>query len=232
MNGVPRRAMVLAAGRGRRLRPLTDRLPKPLIEVGGRPLIVHHLLALRAAGVEEVVINLGWLGAKLRAALGDGRAWGLRLYYSDEGERPLETAGGIARALDRLGPAPFIVVNGDVYTDYPFARLPAEPAGLAHLVLVDNPPHHPGGDFALNAGRVTADSNPRLTYAGIGVFRPALFADLPPGPQPLAPLLRRAMAAGQVSGEHWRGLWCDVGSPERLAALRARLAGARGDGDG
>jgi len=212
------RAMILAAGRGERLRPLTDRLPKPLVAVGGRPLIEHHLHALARAGITEVVVNLAHLGAQIRARLGDGARFGLAIRYSDEGGRGLETGGGIHRALPLLGTEPFLVVNADVYTDYPFGALPLlAPGDLAHLVLVDNPPHHPQGDFHLDgAGRVHAEGAPRLTFAGIGVYRPELFRDCAPGAFPLAPLLRAAMAAGRVSGEHYRGRWVDVGTRERL----------------
>lgn len=221
------RAMILAAGRGERMRPLTDDCPKPLLAVGGRPLIERHLEALAAAGFDEVVINLAWLGDRVRAHVGDGGRWGLRVRYSDEGERGLETAGGIVRALGMLGDAPFVVVNGDVLTDFPFARL-ALPAGhLAHLVLVDNPREHPEGDFGLEGGRVVNAGGRRLTFAGIGVYDPALFAGLGDGPAPLAPLLRAAAGAGRVSGERHAGLWHDIGTPARLAEVEAALAGPR-----
>lgn len=219
--------MILAAGRGERMRPLTDATPKPLLEVGGRALIHRHLDALAAAGVERVVVNTAWLGEQIRASLGDGSAWNLELVYSPEPPGALDTGGGIHQALPLLGPEPFWVVNGDIYTDYPLERLPRQPAALAHLVLVDNPDHHPEGDFHLRGSRVEASANgPRLTFAGVGCYRPALFADCRPGCFPLAPLLRDAMAGGRVTGEHYRGRWCDVGTPERLErldqALRAR----------
>ncbi len=217
------KAMILAAGRGERMRPLTDRTPKPLLEAGGRPLILWQIEALREAGFRELVINLAHLGDRLQAALGDGAAFGVRIAYSPEPEGALETGGGIRHALPLLGPAPFLVVNGDIWTDYDYARLPAEPEGLAHLVLVDNPPHHPEGDFALQAGRVLPEGEPRYCFSGIGVYRPELFADLPEGRFPLAPVLRRAMAAGRVTGEHHAGLWSDVGTPARLAELDRRL---------
>lgn len=220
------RAMILAAGRGERMRPLTDERPKPLLTAGGRPLIDRHLEALAQAGFTDVVINLAWLGDAIRAHVGDGSAWRLRVQYSEEGERGLETLGGIVRALPLLGDAPFVVVNGDVFTDYPLARL-RPPDALAHLVLVDNPPQHAGGDFALTGGRVRASDGQRLTFAGIGVYRPELFHGQSDGPAPLGPLLREAIARGQVSGEHYRGVWQDIGTPERLAALDAALAGAR-----
>lgn len=221
------KAMILAAGRGERMRPLSDDCPKALLAVGGRPLLERHLEALAAAGFDEVVINLAWLGERIRAHVGDGTRWGLRVRYSDEGERGLETAGGIVRALGLLGDAPFAVVNGDVLTDFPFARL-ALPAGYrAHIVLVDNPPEHPAGDFGLDGGRVVNTGGTRLTFAGIGVYDPALFAGLADGPAPLAPLLRAAAAAGRVSGERYAGLWRDIGTPARLAEVEAELAGAR-----
>lgn len=212
------RAMILAAGRGERLRPLTDRLPKPLIRVGGKPLIRHHLERLAAAGIEEVVINLGWLGEQIRALLGSGSALDLSIQYSEEPPGALETAGGIVQALPLLGSEPFLVVSADIYTAYPFERLlersHSEPA---HLVLVDNPPHHPRGDFKLEKGRVVAGTSHRLTFSGIARFDPALFADLSPGRRPLRPVLEAAIAEGQVSGERYSGPWADIGTPERLA---------------
>jgi MurNAc alpha-1-phosphate uridylyltransferase len=216
-------AMILAAGRGERMRPLTDDRPKPLLDVGGRPLIDWHLGALARAGFTRVVINTAWQGRKLRAYVGDGGAWGLDVRYSDEGGRALETAGGIAQALPLLGPDPFAVINGDIYTDYPFEDLALPTGRLAHLVLVDNPPQHPDGDFALDGARVTTDTNTRLTFAGIGVYRPALFSGLPRHPLRLAPILRRAIEAGLVSGEHYRGAWHDIGTPERLRELDRQL---------
>lgn len=218
------RAMILAAGRGERMRPLTDTTPKPLLPVAGRPLIAHHLAALAAAGITEVVINHAHLGDRIERVLGDGRDHGLAIRYSAEPEGALETGGGILQALPLLGDAPFVVVNGDVWCDFPFARLPARPDGLAHLVLVDNPPHHPRGDFALAAGRVRAHDGEALTYSGIAVLDPALFAGHAPGRFPLAPLLRAAIDHDAVSGEHWRGRWVDVGTPERLRELDAVLA--------
>lgn len=217
-----RTAMILAAGRGERMRPLTDRVPKPLLEAGGQPLIGHHLAALARAGVRDVVINHAHLGAKIEAALGDGAAYRLRIRYSPE-EAALETGGGIFRALPLLGPAPFIVVNGDVWTDFDPARLHLAESDLAHLVLVDNPTHHPAGDFVLEGDRVRDAGGPRLTFGGLGVYRPTLFDGCAPGRFPLAPLLRSAMATGRVGGEHHRGLWVDVGTPERLAALDRAL---------
>jgi len=217
------KAMLLAAGRGERMRPLTDTMPKPLLEVAGKALIEYHLEALHRAGIEEVVINHAWLGEVIETRLGDGRRYGLHLVYSPEIPAALETAGGIIQALPLLGDAPFLVINSDIWTDYPLRHLPCEPDGLAHLVLVDNPPQHPAGDFHLEDGRVHAEGEPRLTYSGIGVYRPDLFAGLAPGVRPLAPLLREAMQAGQISGEPYSGAWFDVGTPERLAALDRRL---------
>ncbi|WP_297527390.1 N-acetylmuramate alpha-1-phosphate uridylyltransferase MurU [Thiohalobacter sp.] len=218
------KAMILAAGRGERMRPLTDRTPKPLLEAGGQPLIVHHLRALAVAGIRELVINHAHLGAQIEATLGDGSRFGVRIRYSPEPEGALETGGGILQALPLLGEAPFLVINGDVWADVDYAALAAAPEGLAHLMLVDNPPHHPEGDFHLDAaGRVHAEDSPRLTFGGIGVYRPELFAGCRPGRFPLAPLLRNAMAAGQVTGWHHHGDWIDVGTPERLVQLRRRL---------
>ncbi|MCC5810913.1 MAG: nucleotidyltransferase family protein [Ectothiorhodospiraceae bacterium] len=217
------RAMVLAAGRGERMRPLTDHTPKPLLHVGGRPLIAWHLDRLARAGFRDVVVNLAWLGDSIRDALGDGSPWGLRLRYSPEGDYGLETGGGIHRALGLLGPEPFLVVNGDIWTDIDFGSLAVPPPGLAHLVLVPNPEHHPGGDFVLKQGQVGEGAGERLTFSGVGVYRPELFADCSPGVFPLAPLLRRAMAAGRVTGESHRGRWFDIGTPERLQALDLQL---------
>ena len=215
------KAFILAAGRGERMRPLTDHTPKPLLAVRGKPLIEWHLEKLAAAGVEQVIINLGWLGEKIRQHLGDGARFGLRIEYSDEGWPALETGGGIHQALPLLGDQPFLLVNGDVFTDIGFAPLLAR--GLqrdeqAHLLLVPNPPQHPKGDFALHGGRVL-DAEPRLTYSGIAVLHPQLFAGCKAGAFPLAPLLKRAIAAGQVSGACHLGQWSDVGTPERLAGL-------------
>lgn len=233
-----RRALVFAAGHGERMRPLTEHTPKPLLMAGGRRLIEWHLEKLAAAGFDEVVINTAHLAAQFPATLGDGSRWGLRLVYSHEGDEPLETGGGMLHALAHLGEEPFAVVNGDVWTDLDFAGLPVEPAGAAHLVLVDNPPQHPHGDFHLDAdGRVHVDGEPRLTYAGIGVYRPSLLTrwqdDLAAaghawnGTTPprfaLVHLLHEAMRRGEVSGQHHHGRWTDVGTPERLAKLDAAL---------
>lgn len=224
--------MILAAGRGERLRPLTDRMPKPLLEAGGKPLVCWHLERLAAAGCREVVINVSHLGERIVERLGDGSAWGLRIAFSRE-PQPLETAGGMAQARALLGPDPFLVVNGDVYCEVDLARLrrSALGGGLAHLVLVPNPPHHPAGDFTLDAGRIGNGAAPRYTYAGIAVIAPALFASVEAGIKAqLAPLLRAAAERREVSGELFEGMWQDVGTLERLAALEAYLAGkyARG----
>jgi N-acetyl-alpha-D-muramate 1-phosphate uridylyltransferase len=212
--------MILAAGRGERMRPLTDRQPKPLLLVRGKPLIVHHLEQLARGGVREVVINLAWLGEQIRAALGDGHAFGVSIEYSDEGARALETGGGIFKALPRLGTEPFLVVNGDVYTDFDFTTLRIEADAWAHLLLVPNPAHHAGGDFALEQGRVRSQGSPRWTYAGIGLYRAQLFDGCRPGPFPLLPLLLRAIEARRLCGEVYTGQWSDVGTLERLEALR------------
>lgn len=215
--------MILAAGRGERMRPLTDITPKPLLRVGGKSLIEHHLENLARAGLREVVVNIGHLGGQIERHLGDGGRYGVSIRYSREDEAILDTGGGIFNALSLLGEAPFLVINGDVYTDYPFSQLPRAQAGLAHLVLVPNPPQHPRGDFVLRDGAVSDDGEERLTFSGIGVYRPRLFDTCKPGVFPLAPLLRKAMADGQVSGERYDGCWRDVGTPERLAALDEQL---------
>jgi MurNAc alpha-1-phosphate uridylyltransferase len=212
------KAMILAAGRGNRMRPLTDRVPKPLLEAGGRPLIQYHIERLAAAGIRDIVINHAHLGEQIEATLGDGSRFGVRIRYSPE-HTALETGGGIFKALPLLGPEPFLVINGDIWSDLDPAGLQMHETDLAHLVLVDNPPHHPSGDFALTDGRVQADGERRLTFSGAGVYSPALFADCRPGAFPLAPLLRAAMAEGRVGGEHHAGRWLDIGTPERLAEL-------------
>ena len=252
------KALILAAGLGERMRPLTGHTPKPLLLAGGKPLIVWHLEKLAACGVREVVVNTSWLAAQFPQVLGDGDRWGLALHYSYEGPAPLETGGGIHHALELLrdgadANAPFIAVNGDIWTDHAFAGLPREPDGDAHLVLVDNPPQHPDGDFVLGAdgrlhddgalggdGRLRDDSRPRLTFSGIGVYRPSLFdgwrevigaaegTERQPPRFKLAPLLRSAISAGRVSGERHRGRWTDVGTPQRLAELDNDLSAGVG----
>ena len=217
------KALVLAAGRGERLRPLTDHTPKPLLRVGGRPLIVWQLEALARAGVTEVVVNLAHLGGQIEAALGDGGRLGLRLHYSHEPPGALEAAGGIRLALPLMGESPFILANADVWTDFDFASLPREPPGLAHLVLVPNPEHHPTGDFCLDGKQVTLEGTSRLTYAGIAVYRPELFSRIEPGTRaPLAPLLRESIVMGMVEGTVFRGEWVDVGTRERLELANQR----------
>lgn len=219
------KAMILAAGRGERMRPLTDHTPKPLLRAGGRALIEYHIDNLVRAGITDIVVNHAHLGAQIEATLGDGDRYGARLVYSPEPDGALETGGGIHRALPWLGEGPFLVVNGDTWTDLEYATLPADFAGLGHLVLVDNPPHHPDGDFCLIDGQLSECDGPRLTFSGIGLYRAALFADCAPGRFPLAPLLRQAMARGQVTGQHYRGHWSDIGTPQRLNELDRMLLG-------
>ena len=216
------KAMILAAGRGERMRPLTDDTPKPLLEVGGRPLIGYLIEALVAVGVDHLIINVSWHGSQIIDTLGDGRNYGACIEYSEEGRTALETGGGIFKALPKLG-SPFIVANGDLYTEYPYSRLVNQNPELAHLVMVRNPPHHPDGDFTLQAGRVLEGATSRLTYSGIGVYTGEMFDGCRPGRFPLAPLLIRAMRQGYVSGELYEGPWVDVGDPARLAALNAAL---------
>ncbi|MGS3182585.1 N-acetylmuramate alpha-1-phosphate uridylyltransferase MurU [Aeromonas taiwanensis] len=216
------KAMILAAGRGERMRPLTDSLPKPLLAAGGKPLIVHHIEKLKRAGIRELVINHAWLGHKLVEALGDGSAFGVSIRWSAE-ESALETAGGIVQALPLLGSDPFLVINGDTWIDADYATLVSQPLGgdLVHLWLVPNPPQHPDGDFSLQAGRV--QDAPALTFSGVGLYHPAAFADLPSGARKLAPLLRDWMAQGRVGGSLLAGEWRDIGTVERLRALDEQL---------
>ena len=222
------KAMILAAGKGERLRPLTLHTPKPLICAGGVPLIEYHLRALAAAGFTEIVINHAWLGQQIEDHLGDGSRFGVSIHYSPEGE-PLETGGGIFKALPLLGDEPFAVVNGDIWTDYDFGALRQPLTGLAHLVLVDNPAHHPTGDFCLNGKQVEdgVSGSDTLTYSGIAVLHPELFRECTPGAFKLAPLLRKAMVAGQVTGERLLGHWVDVGTHERLAEVESLIEGSR-----
>lgn len=217
-------AMLLAAGRGERLRPLTDHTPKPLMQIGERTLIEWQIERLRAAGVRDFVINLAHLGEQIERHLGDGRRQGLRFRYSHEPVGALETGGGIRQALPLLGDAPFIVANADVWIEFDYRLLPALGNDLAHLVLVPNPRHHPRGDFALVDGRVANDGAALLTFAGVAVYAPALFADRSQGRFPLAPLLRAATAEGRVSGQLHTACWIDVGTPERLAETQLRVA--------
>ncbi len=223
------KAMILAAGLGNRMRPLTLSTPKPLLVVGGKPLIVWHIEALKAAGISQIIINTAWLGQKLHEALGDGSTFGVHIDWSDEDE-PLETAGGIQKALPLLGEEPFLLVNGDIWLRYDFSRLVNKDLGqlLAHLVLVDNPPQHPKGDFVFERGGqslILPQGEEKYTFAGVSVLSPQLFADLPAGKAPLAPLLRQAIAQQLVTGEYHAGAWVDVGTPERLKGLDEELSG-------
>jgi len=222
------KAMILAAGVGERMRPLTDHTPKPLLRVAGIPLIEHHIRRLASAGLGELVINVSHLGAQVIDYCGDGSAWGVSIVYSQE-DAPLETAGGIIQALPLLGDAPFLIVNGDIWIDYPFERLNSyalRPDEHAHLVMVDNPPQHPSGDFLLDENgwiRVLAPEMVGCTYAGVGIYSTAFFAGVPAGKMPLRPLLDVAIRHGRLGGERYRGQWQDVGSPERLRELDASV---------
>jgi len=225
----PMKAMILAAGRGERMQTLTDHTPKPLLQVAGRPLIEHHLIRLKDAGYSEVVINVSWLADQIINTLGDGSRYGLSIVYSNEGEPALETGGGIRHALPLLGELPFLVINGDIWTDFPLTGLRLPPGDLAWLMLVDNPDHHQQGDFYLQQGRVldagpmdanSAEPDKRaLTFSGIGIYDPQLFASLPDAAFPLGPLLRDTMRNNRVAGQHYTGRWYDIGTPERLAEL-------------
>jgi len=219
-----RRAMIFAAGRGERMRPLTDATPKPLLRAGGKMLVEHHLEKLAAIGIGEVVVNISHLAGQFRPALGDGSRWNLSIVYSDEGPEPLETGGGIKRALPLLGDAPFIAVSADIVSDYDYARLPREPDGLAHLVMVPNPDFHPRGDFWLDGARLNEDgAGERLTFGNIGVYRPELVASEPDGRFKLLPMYQRAMREGRLSGERHDGFWVNIGTPEQLAEADAEL---------
>lgn len=222
------KAMILAAGRGERMRPLTDSLPKPLIRLNERPLIEYPLRDLVEAGVQDFVINLSYRGAQIREHLGDGSRFGVRIAYSEEGEPPLETGGGLFQALRLLGPAPFLVINADVYAEYPWIKLLAQqqrlPADqLAHLVLVPNPEHRPQGDFALEAAHILEAGPRQYTFSGISIMRPELFKGCSAGRYSVVPLLRAAVKRAAVGGELFSGLWSDVGTPQRLAELEQRL---------
>ncbi len=226
------RAMILAAGRGERMRPLTDHTPKPLLAVAGKPMIQYHIEALAAAGVHEIVINLAWLGQQIRAAIGDGSQFGVRIQYSDEGDAALETGGGVFKALPFLaGPSgidPFLVVSGDVWTEYPLgdAMKKLVAADMAHFVVVPNPDFHARGDFGLAGDRLT-DSGERYTYANIGVMRPEFFAGCQPGKFPLAPLMFDWIRKGEVSGELYRGVWHNVGTPQQLQQIDQEASAQR-----
>lgn len=214
------KAMILAAGHGKRMRPLTEHTPKPLLSVGGQPLIVWHIKRLKAAGYTEMVINIAWLGYQIPETLGDGSQWGVNIQYSDEqAEGALETAGGIVKALPLLGSEPFLIINGDVWCDYDFPAYTLAANDLAHLILVNNPEHNPNGDFALQHQRLLNEGDVKYTFSGIGYYRPELFASLAHGKRPLAPLLRTAIDQDRISGQHYAGDWRDIGTPERLAVL-------------
>jgi len=217
------KAMILAAGRGERMRPLTDHTPKPLLKVGGRALIEYPIEALRTAGFRELVINHAHLGAQIVEYLGDGSRYGVEIRYSPEPPGALETGGGIKHALPLLGGHPFLVVNGDIWTDYPYRQAPLAGGRLAHLVLVDNPLHHRQGDFCLDGSEVREDGGARFTFSGIGLYHPELFSAVAGERFALAPLLRRAMRDGRVSGEYYPGKWMDIGTPQRLAELDRQL---------
>lgn len=218
------KAFILAAGRGERMRPLTDTTPKPLLTVGNESLVVHTINKLVQAGITDLVINLAWLGEKIEQSLGDGERFGAVIRYSRE-DNALETAGGIVQALPLLGDSPFLVVNGDIWTDYDFSQLASHDMDgmLAHLVMVNNPEHHPQGDFVLRGDRLVEADGERLTYSGIGLYSPKFFSALSPGKRPLAPLLKKAISNSQLSGEKFVGQWLDIGSPERLQQLNKQL---------
>lgn len=218
------KAMILAAGRGDRMRPLTDEIPKPLLEVANKPLIVYLIEALSQHGIHELVVNYAHLGEKIVDCLGNGSQYGVTIQYSEESQGGLETGGGILKALSLLGDKPFLVVNGDIWTDYPFSRLPETIEGFVHLVLVDNPKHHAEGDFHLIGSKVSDQGSPKLTYSGIGIYSPALFKNCSEKKFPLAPLLREAMADGRVTGEYYDGQWQDIGTPERLQQLNQKIS--------
>lgn len=218
------RAMILAAGRGERLRPLTDSLPKPLIAAGGKPLIEYHLENLAAAGFQDIVINQGHLGHLLPNHLGNGERWGVRIHWSVEPPEALETGGGIFQALPLLGTGPFLVINGDIFTDYPLARLRSIKCDRAHLLLVPNPAHNPKGDFALQGGRIRNEGEPRHTFSGMAVYHPRLFTGCAPGRYSVVPMLRKTVDESLVTGELYSGTWLDIGNLERLEALRQQMA--------
>jgi MurNAc alpha-1-phosphate uridylyltransferase len=213
--------MILAAGRGERLRPLTDETPKSLIDAGGRSLLERHLDRVRAAGIRTVVINLGWLGDRIVERVGSGRRYGLEVVYSQEGDNILETGGGIFKALPTLGDEPFLVINADIFTDMPVPDVVLADDHLGHLVMVPSPGYRDGGDFDIDDGLIRNTSTQSLTFSGVAIYRPGFFADCEAGRFPLAPMLREAAERGQLSGSLYDGQWADVGTPERLAALRA-----------
>lgn len=211
--------MILAAGRGERMRPLTDIVPKPLLEIAGKALIVYQIEALEAAGVRDIVINTGYLAEQIQYELGTGTSFGVDILYSHEGDNILETAGGIIQALPLLGEDPFIVTNADIFTDFDYRSLPEQLDSDAHLVLVDNPPHNPEGDFAFEKGRISGEGKEKLTYSGIGLFHPHFFKNCNPGRFPLAPLLHQSAQVERLSGQYFTGLWNDIGTPSRLKEI-------------
>ena len=219
--------MILAAGRGERMLPLTDKMPKSMLEVNAKPLIQYHVENLVQAGIVDIVINHALFGEQIEACLNDGKALGASITYSVEGDQPLETAGGIVRALPLLGDKPFVTVNADIWTDFPFQDLLRKsddlPNDSAHLILVDNPEHNPEGDFALSDEKVINQGEPMLTYSGVSIFTPGFFKDCTSGSAPLAPILRLAVSQGRVTGSHYQGRWQDIGTPERLSDLRQSL---------
>lgn len=218
------KAMILAAGRGERMRPLTDHTPKPLLTAAGRPLIEYTIKQLVAAGFDDIVINHAHLGLQIEQRLGNGSRFDANISYSAEGGQALETAGGIINALPLLGDEVFLVINGDIATDFPFAKLKNRPVDLAHLILVSNPAHNPRGDFGLDhSGLVVSNNAEQFTFSGIGLYRPELFSDTPAGPSKLGPLLRHAIANGRVSGQKTNAFWMDIGTPERLQQLDSYL---------
>lgn len=215
--------MILAAGRGERMRPLTDKVPKPLLEVAGKALIVYQIEALEAAGIKNIVINTGHLGDQIQYELGMGESFGVQIQYSDEGDDILETAGGIIKALPLLGDEPFIVANADIFTDFDYSSLPEQLNSDAHLILVDNPSHNLSGDFAYKEGRIIGQSDQNLTYSGIAVFQPRFFKNCKPGRSPLAPLLHQSAQSNRLSGQHFKGMWSDIGTPDRLKEINDSL---------
>ena len=217
------KALILAAGRGTRMRPLTDVTPKPLLKVGGKALVEYHIEALARAGIKDIIINLSYRGSQIESFLGSGEQYDVNLSYSHEGSPALETGGGIFRVLPQLGESPFLVVNGDIWTDYDFTSLPQSFHGHAHLVMVNNPEHHPDGDFAIEDGRLHYKAQNKLTFSGIGLYRSTLFDGCEEGAFPLAPLLRDAMDQDNITGEHYQGEWQDIGTPERLLLLDINL---------
>ncbi|HSR63744.1 MAG TPA: nucleotidyltransferase family protein [Gammaproteobacteria bacterium] len=217
------RAMILAAGRGERMRPLTDTRPKSMLSLQGRPIIQHHVEHLVNANIRDIVINYGRFGDQIESFLGDGTEFGARVHYSPEHGQLLDTGGGIRRVLPQLGEEPFLVINADIWTDYDLSRLSLADDDLALLVMVDNPPYHPEGDFVLEGDRLVTEGGPKLTFSGLGIYRPALFRRTQETSFPLGPLLREAMSTGKIAGEHFRGRWIDIGTPERLLEAQSLL---------